>query len=247
MEPDEYQRLYQLENELWWFRGMADISMALIDRYLSADVRADLRILDVGCGTGGMLGKLSRLGPAAGIDAASEAIHLARKRYAGPILQGDAGFLPLRSESFGLVTSFDVLYHLRVQDDRRVLDEMARVLRPRGILFVRVPAFDRLRGRHDAAVHTRHRYGKRELEEKLRNARLTTLFVSFVNCFLFPVALVRRGAERFHGARTRGSEVEPVSPFLNELMFRVLRFESKVIRFTPLPVGLSLVAVARKD
>jgi SAM-dependent methyltransferase len=226
---------------------MADISMVLLERYLATDRRTGLRILDVGCGTGGMLGRLCRFGPTIGIDSASDAIRLAKKRYSGSILQGDASFLPFRSESFDLLTSFDVLYHSRVRDDLRVLNEMVRVLRPEGTLLVRVPAFDRLRGRHDAAVHTRHRYGKGELEEKLRSARLRTLFVSFVNCFLFPVALLRRGMERFRPARARGSEVEPVSRLLNELMLRVLRFESRVIRFAPLPIGLSLVAVARKE
>lgn len=247
MEPDEYQRLYRLESELWWFRGMAEISMALIERYSSADFDDGLRTLDVGCGTGGMLTRLGRLGPAVGIDAASEATRLAKKRYSGPVLQADAGFLPFRSESFDLLTSFDVLYHAKIPDDRSVIREMVRVLRPAGTLLLRVPAFDRLRGRHDAAVHTRHRYGKRELVGKLQSARLRPLFVSFVNCFLFPVALIRRGTERFRRVRTKGSEVEAVSPFLNELLFRILLLESKVVRFAPLPVGLSLVAVARKE
>jgi SAM-dependent methyltransferase len=247
MEPEEYQRLYQLETDLWWFRGMADISMALLDRYVSTEGRSPMWVLDVGCGTGGMLGRLSRFGPSVGVDAASDAIRLAKLRYAGPIVQADACLLPFRSQSFDLLTSFDVLYHEKVPDDLQVLLEMVRVLRPQGTLLLRVPAFDRLRGRHDAAVHTRHRYGKRELLEKLRRAKLTTLFVSFVNCFLFPVALLRRGTERFRGAKRKGSEVEAVSPFVNELLFRVLRLERNVMRFVPLPVGLSLIAVARKD
>jgi SAM-dependent methyltransferase len=247
MEPGEYQRLYELETELWWFRGMADISMALLEQYKPVDAHGSLRILDVGCGTGGMLERLSRLGSAVGMDSASAAILFAKKRYPGPIVRGDASFLPFASSTFDLVTCLDVLYHQKVGDDQRVLNEMSRVLRPEGTLLVRVPAFDRLRGRHDVAVHTRHRYGRRELVEKLQSARLTTLFASFVNCFLFPIALLRRGTERYRGTRTKGSEVEAVNPWLNELLFRVLRFERRVLRFASLPVGLSLVVVARKE
>jgi SAM-dependent methyltransferase len=248
MEPEEYDRLFQLENELWWFRGMADISMALVERFLPEGVGPS-RVLDVGCGTGGMLERLRRIGPTVGIDAAEEALALARKRSSGALVRGDASRLPFHSGSFDLLTSFDVLYHSRIADDAAALAEMARVLRPGGTFLVRVPAFDRLRGRHDAAVHTRHRYGKRELDGKLRAAGFHVLFLSFVNCFLFPVALLRRGTERFRSGRTaaKGSEVEPVSPLLNEMMLRVLRLERQVIRFTTLPVGLSLVAVGRKE
>jgi SAM-dependent methyltransferase len=248
VEDDEYRKLYELEDELWWFRGMSDISMALIERFVARSESSRLRILDAGCGTGGMLDALRQKGAAFGIDYSTEAIRFARRRAgSSPLVRGDVSRLPFASSSFDLVTSFDVLYHRNVPDDARALAELSRVLKPGGILLMRVPAYDRLRSHHDEAVHTRHRYARKELTSKLEDAGLAPLFVSFLNCLLFPVALVRRWAERFGSRAHAGSEVERLDPRMNAMLLRVLRLEGRLLRLAPLPFGLSLVAVGRKD
>jgi SAM-dependent methyltransferase len=245
MEPDEYQKLFQMENELWWFLGMREISTALLRRFLpeGAHQRA---ILDVGCGTGGMLGTLRAYGNIVGADSSEKALALARCRAKTPLVQADACRLPFVSQSFDLVTCFDVLYHLRVVSDLEALLEIARVLRPGGMLLLRVPALKLMRGRHDIAVHTRHRYEKRELLGRLRLAGLAPDFVSYVNFFLLPVAIVRRTLDRWLSPGSQGSEVEPVAPWLNRSLLRFLTLESKFVGRLSLPIGLSLVAVARK-
>jgi SAM-dependent methyltransferase len=248
MEEDEYRKLYELENELWWFRGMSAISMALIDRFVARSSSSPLRILDAGCGTGGMLSALRQKGAAFGIDVSAEAIRFASRRgVSSPLVRGDVSMLPFPPSSFDLVTSFDVLYHRKVPDDARALAELSRVLKPGGILLMRVPAYDRLRSHHDDAVHTRHRYARKELTSKLEDAGLSPLFVSFLNCLLFPVALGRRWAERFGSREHAGSEVERIDPRMNAMLLRVLRLEERLLRVAPLPFGLSLVAVGRKD
>jgi SAM-dependent methyltransferase len=244
VESDEYRKLFELETDLWWFRGMKEISFALLDRFVPS--ASPIRILDAGCGTGGMLVELRKRGSVLGVDASEDAIRFASARSPVPLTRGSVSALPFTTGSFDLVTSFDVLYHLNVHDDGVALVELARVLRPNGALLLRVPAFDRLKGRHDVAVHTRKRYGRRELIRKLRTAGFDPVFVSFANCVLFPVAVFRRGIERIWDRGTVGSEVEPASPILNALLLSILRLEARVIRFTRLPFGLSLVAVARK-
>lgn len=245
MEEGEYRRLYELEHDLWWFRGMEKISLALLDRFV--DAGEELDVLDVGCGTGGMLAALGRFGNVTGIDRSEEALRFARERNRGALARGTLERLPFADGSFDLVTSFDVLYHLGVSDDVGALNEIARVLRPGGLLLVRVPAFEALRSRHDEAVHTRQRYGKRELTDKLRSAGLEPVLVSFANCLLFPVAVLRRGAERVLGTARQGSEVEGVGPALNQVLLLPLRIEAWVLRRASLPFGLSLVAVARSQ
>lgn len=243
MEQGEYRRLYELENDLWWFRGMKTISLALLDRFVGSETKLD--VLDVGCGTGGMLRALERFGRVTGLDYSEDALRFARARDRAALARGSVGRLPFAGESFDLVTSFDVLYHLGVNDDVEALREIARVLRPGGILLVRVPAFERLWSQHDEAVHTRQRYGKRELTDKLRSAGFQPVFVSFANFLLFPIAVLRRGAERVLGSSRPGSEVEAVGPKLNEILLWPLRIEAWWLRRAPLPFGLSLVAVAR--
>ena len=50
MRLSEYELMYQLEDRLWWYRGMRAITTAMLDRYYPRPGR--LRILDAGCGTG---------------------------------------------------------------------------------------------------------------------------------------------------------------------------------------------------
>jgi len=244
MERDEYRRLYELEDTLWWFRGMERISRALLERCVEKPDR--FQILDAGCGTGGMLRSLDDLGMVTGLDRSPEALGFARRRHEARLVRGSVEHLPFADESFDLVTSFDVLYHLAVRDDVAALREVKRVLRPGGTILLRVPAGEALRSRHDEAVHTRERYGRAELEGKLRQAGLEPEFVSYANCLLFPIALVRRLAERALGSKREGSEVEPVGSFLNEALQFPLRLEARFLRFTSLPFGLSLVAVAKR-
>ena len=247
MEQGEYRRLYELEETMWWFRGMKQISTALLDRFVGPDKKPEtLALLDAGCGTGGMLSALERYGAVTGLDYSKDALHFARERDHATLTRGTVSRLPFANDSFDLVTSFDVLYHLEVSDDEEALREIARVLRPRGTFLVRVPAFEALRSQHDEAVHTRQRYGKRELTAKLRAAGLEPKLVSYANCLLFPIAVLRRVAERLLSSGREGSEVEAAGPVLNETLLLPLRIESWLLRHTSLPFGLSLVAVAEK-
>lgn len=246
MEREEYLRLYELEDELWWFRGMREVSLTLLERFTPASNPPSRRVLDAGCGTGGMLAALRRFGHVTGLDESSDAVRLASRRAEAPIVRGSVSALPFATGSFDVATSFDVLYHLGVADDEGALAEIARVTRSGGTVLVRVPAYDRLRSRHDEAVHTRQRYGRRELTDKIRRAGLEPVFVSFANSLLFPLALVRRSLERARSPRRRGSEVEPIFAPLNALFFSALRLEARWLRRFSLPFGLSLVAVARK-
>jgi SAM-dependent methyltransferase len=247
MDSSEYQRMFELEDKLWWFLGMRRISRALLDKYLPVSV-GNRSILDMGCGTGGMLATLGDYGKTFAADASEIALRLACERGDTPLVQADVCRLPFASESFDLVTCFDVLYHLRVASDREALLEIARVLRPDGLVLLRVPALNLMRGRHDVAVHTRQRYEKREIVQKLTHAGLSTEFVSYANFFMLPLAIIRRTADRWLRPRHHGSEVEPVPPWINWPLLQFLALESKWMRNVPipLPIGLSLVAVARK-
>ncbi len=80
--------------------------------------------------------------------------------------------LPFADECFDLITSFDVLYHRAVGNYGQALKEFHRVLKPGGCLFLRLPAYDWLRGRHDQAIHTAHRFTVPELRRGLHCCEL---------------------------------------------------------------------------
>src|SRR5262249_61487523 len=96
---------------------------------------------------GNLLDVLSEHGETFGSDFSAEALRFCRGRGHLRLLRADFHQLPLKADSFDLVTSIDVLEHL--EDDRRAITELHRVLRPGGVLVVSVPAFQFLWGDHD--------------------------------------------------------------------------------------------------
>jgi SAM-dependent methyltransferase len=144
--------MFSVEDRHWWYVGMKQITVTLVS-YFYPD-RRDLAILDAGCGTGATTKALGAFGTVTGCDLSALALHYCRKRGLAHLGQASIVSLPFPDNSFDLVTSFDVLYHRAVADYSQALEEFYRVLRPGGLVLLRLPAYDWLRGRHDEAIHT---------------------------------------------------------------------------------------------
>lgn len=244
MEPEEYQYLFELEDNLWWFTGMRRITEALMERFGPRDRR--IRILDAGCGTGGMLAFLSRYGSVSGIDLFDDAIRFARLRDGARLAQASILEIPFPDRTFDVVTEFEVINHQSVGDDQKAFEELSRILRPGGLLLYREPAYQWLFAKHDRAVHTRERYSRRKLERLLRRAGLEPLYQGHANCFLFPIALIRRFVGNLLPGK-QSSDVRKLPRLLNDTLAWVLSLEAKIIRRGRLPFGLSQIGVAQRS
>jgi SAM-dependent methyltransferase len=91
-------------------------------------------------------------------------------RAGGRSVQVGAGFLPFRDRCFEAVLALEVLEH--VEDDRRLIAEMARVLRPGGLAVVSVPLRMALWSATDESCAHVRRYEPDELMTKLRDGGL---------------------------------------------------------------------------
>lgn len=245
MNTAEYQRMYEAEERQWWYAGMRALSVALLAEPLRRLARADgpAAILDAGCGTGNNLNHLARYGRAVGVDLSEEALAFCRSRGVA-VARAELSALPFPDGSFDCVTSLDVIYHRWVRDDAAAVREMARVLRPRGLLLVRVPALRALWGAHDEAVHSRHRYRRHEVRRLLEGAGLEVLRATYANTVLLPLVAARRGLDRLTGRE--GSDVGFLPRPLEWAFRSVLMAEARVVRTVSLPIGTSVLALARK-
>lgn len=245
MDPKEYHRIARLEGEHWWYRGMGEVALGLLE---GVKLPRPALILDAGCGPGGTSARFKPLGRVVGLDLAAEALSLARRHELAALVRGSVTALPFGTATFDLVLCFDVIYHLWVGDDRLAVKELARVLKPDGYLLIRVPAFEALRGPHDRVVFTRHRYTARELENLVRSAGLEVVRLTYANFFLFAPAALWRLAGRLTGpAQKPASDVRALPAPLNGLLYRLLRLEGRLIRrFGRLPIGLSVICLARR-
>jgi SAM-dependent methyltransferase len=243
MDPKEYGIVFAAEDRHWWYVGMKRITLTLVSRLYP--YRRDLQILDTGCGTGAAMGYLAPFGTITGCDLSRLALGYCQKRELSHLCQATVVSLPFADECFDLVTSFDVLYHCDVGDYGQALKEFYRVLKPGGCLFLRLPAYDWLRGRHDEAFHTAHRFTAAELRRALTSANFSVEKLSYANTLLFPLALGKRMAERVVPGKTE-SDIHPNPPWQDALLVRFLYLEARWLAHHTLPLGLTVVGLGRK-
>lgn len=235
--------MFEAEERQWWYAGQREVAAALVGPWARAR-GGGLCLLDAGCGTGFNLLALAALGSATGVDLSPEAIRFCRERGVRA-LRGSVLVLPFADAAFDLVTSFDVIYHDWVPDDRAAVAEMARVLRPGGALLVRVPALEALRGAHDAEVLTRRRYTRGELAALVRGAGLEVERATYCNSMLFPLLFARRTLDRLLGRE--GSDVGFLPPLAERLFRGAMAVEAWCVRHgLSFPIGASVVVLATK-
>src|SRR6186713_738198 len=148
------------ERDHFWFRGFRRFVEPLI---ATAAGGRRLEILDCGCGTGHNLGMLRRYGRAYGIDLTWAGLQYSHEKGERLVARATAAQLPFADGRFDLVTSFDVLYALEDEVERRAIAEMARVLKPGGTLIANVAALDALRGNHSILANEVRRYSRGDL------------------------------------------------------------------------------------
>jgi SAM-dependent methyltransferase len=120
----------------------------LAERY-----RPDLRILEVGSGSGGVTAFLQH--PVTGVDPAFERTADRKTRWLEPVA-GSAEALPFPDRSFDAVLSVEMLEHVPPEGRERVLGELFRVVTPGGRLIVTFPA-DAVGERLDRRLNTAYR------------------------------------------------------------------------------------------
>jgi len=241
MEPNEYETMFRVEETHWWYGALHRLIFQSLDQELP-DWR-ERKILDVGCGTGAILQRLANPERNVGIDLAPEAISFCRQRGLRNVRQADICALPFADASFDAVICSSVLYHQWVADVQGAVREMNRVLQPGGVLLINVPAFPFLHSRHDDAVMTARRFRRKELRELLEKENCQIRRLTYWTTLLFPLAV----AARTLGGSKMGRDFEiSRSSFRQRVFGQIMSLELRLLRKISLPVGVALLAVAKK-
>ncbi|MEB3222376.1 MAG: class I SAM-dependent methyltransferase [Candidatus Sericytochromatia bacterium] len=243
MELEAYREMAATEATHWWFAARRAISRAVIARL---GLPRPARLLEVGAGTGGNWPMLAEFGSVAAVEASPEAIALAREALPpGLAVDLREGRLPEAmpfAGPFDLVCLFDVLEH--IEDDAAALRALAPLCGPTGRLLLTVPAHPWLWSAHDAFLHHRRRYTAAGLRACLEAAGFEVLRLTPLNAWLFPLVAGARLLGRLTGgAGAVGSPLPP--PWLNGLLRAIYASERHWLARADLPVGVSLLAVAR--
>ncbi len=241
----EYERMHDLERNLWWYRSLHDKILHQISHHFGS--RRDLAILDAGCGTGGMLSVLRENGynHLVGFDFSHDAIELSVERRL------DVSFGDLREVEkfrpegrYDVVMCNDALYILDDEEMVRALAAFKHRLKPGGIVLVNVHAFDAFAGTHDVVMHSPRRYRRAMFEQYARHAGLKLSYATYWPFFLaLPIWMVRSWQR--HQLKqgkidleTLESDVQHPGNLVNGILRFLTNTEHKIMRRAP--VGSSL-------
>jgi len=222
--------------EQFWFRSKKDLINILMNKI----GRKNLKILNIGAGTGVDLEIMNRFGNIYIIDVNKKALDLIPSNLYSEKKVCDATALPYPNEFFDIVCSFDVFEHIK--NDKKAVLEAHRVLKKGGLLLLMVPAFNFLFSAHDKALLHYRRYSKKKLYELLRIFKYE--YLSYWNSILFiPLSILRILKKR---AKPK-TDYFNLPTLLEKAFLNFLRIENKLImKDYRLPFGLSLVGVYRK-
>lgn len=232
-----------LEERHWWFVVRRKI---VVDEILRQLPTSSPYVLEVGCGAGGLLRVLGGLLPGAtalkGVEPNDAAVRNATA-LGCDVASGTFERLPQQDRSVDLLIALDVLEHC--EDDVAAGREALRVLKPGGAFVLTVPALMSLWGPHDEINAHYRRYTRRSLQTALERSGLTLERITYFNTLLLPIGYLTRIFARLTGSRAAtGVDLPPLA--LNAALTGVFSVERPWLRRVGLPVGMSLMAVARK-
>lgn len=238
MDYKDYQAGQTADN--FWFRAKYGLIRLLMEKNANNKSGAPLKILSIGTGTGDDLKILKSFGNNYVTDILPEALAIVPEEDCFEKKIADACALPYEEGFFDIVVSFDVFEH--IEDDKKAVSEVYRVLKKGGALVYSVPAGPGLFSSHDVALEHYRRYNKKMTKD---------LFTSFDevktyswNTLLYPLIAF----SRIKNKNRPPSVDHPKFPaFIDTLFYYLLRFDNFLIkRGMSLPLGISIAGWCKK-
>jgi SAM-dependent methyltransferase len=237
MEREEFRRMADVEEAHWWYRA----TRALLADHLGPRLPSGGLFLDAGAGTGATGGWMSTHGRVVASDVESMALDLYGDRATGRVA-ADLNHLPFADASFDATLCVTVLYHSAIASPAAAVAELARVVKPGGVVCLMEPGVRRLFRAHDREVHGARRFSLQDLQRLASDAGLVPEVATGAYSFLVPLAAAKAVLER----GKQSSDLDNNQTGLGGLLGTVAGAERKLLQRTRLPFGLSVLVVARK-
>lgn len=241
----EYDKMAASEVQHWWYITLhCQIYSTIKNRVASRNVD----ILDAGCGTGGLMQYLAKRGYAQvkGFDVSDYAIAHCRSKGLD-VLQASltdvAGVYA--GQQFDVITCCDALYFLQTEQQKEVLVQLCRMLRPGGLLILNLPALELFSGIHDISVGIGKRYHHRMLPALLPASSYSYRYWPVCLSPFIAIARYRQRLRMASGGFQINSDVTQPGAVINSVLRLALRLEITLPAI--IPFGSSLFVVLGKQ
>ncbi len=167
-------------------KGSRNYTISQLKKNLSTITKPS--ILEIGCSSGYMLQKIQKFIPHAtliGSDVVYKPLLELSKKLTIPLLRFDILQCPLPDNSIDAIILLNVLEH--IEDDAATLKQIFRILKPKGVLILEVPAGPHLYDAHDRICLHFRRYKLSKLCQLIINQGFTIAQRSHLGTFIYPV------------------------------------------------------------
>lgn len=248
---EEYRIMYEVEEKLWWYRILHEKVLKQVENTFGNN--KEIKILDAGCGTGGMMSFLIKNGyqNIQGFDYSDDAVSFCKERNLNvqkiDITDFETKFV---NEEFDLIINNDVVYQFENSIIENVFFTFNSKLKNSGILITNNNAFKVFYGTHDIAVGGKQRFIISDFKKITEPISLNIIYYSYWSLFLSPLILVVRVIQQIQlklnliDLKNIKSDVSLPGYFTNNFFYRIVKLEEQVFRKGFF--GSSLFMVLRK-
>lgn len=248
MDKRYYKEYYTLEREHWWFT----VRLQILEDYVKRKIYngSPLKILNVGIATGATSQMLEKYGDVTSLEYDEDCCEFLREELGMEVINGSVLELPFADNEYDLVCAFDVVEH--VEDDVLAVQEMKRVCKTGGDVFITVPALMSLWSQHDEVNHHFRRYkmkGVKALFTKENDGK--ERYSTYFNSKLFlPIYLFRQLSNILPKRKTEKNSGSDFAVFnnglTNKLLAALFKIELYWLRISKYPIGVSILYSWRK-
>jgi SAM-dependent methyltransferase len=234
---EEFRMMYETEEKLWWYRILHEKILAEIE--LQFGSKKDIYILDIGCGTGGLLHFLraNQYINLQGIDYSEHSIHFSKLRALNvQRLSIDDISKVFSARQFDVIICNDVFYCLDKPQIINALNNVALLLKSDGIFLSNNNAIDIFYGTHDIAVGGKWRFTRKDFQQLIPQNSFQINYSSYWTWLLSPLVLAIRLSQQLQlklgliDTEKIISDVQLPPLWLNDFFYQVVKLEEKLIK-----------------
>lgn len=248
MLTEEYYKMAEAENEHWWYRSLHHLVFSQIKKHFNT---REIRIIDAGCGTGGLIGFMLKQGyrHIEGFDISDTAVRICTERNI-PAFKGDIKKISeyYKHHHTDVIVSNDTFYYLDREEQKKLADDMNDILTTNGLLITNMPSLKAFSGIHDLSVGISKRFERTDVIKIFDPEKYEFIKVMYWPFVLSPFIWMNRYRQRLkirsNATAEVKSDVKKISRPVNELLYSITKTENQILNKKPF--GSSLFLVMKK-